>query len=145
MRSLNGLPMTARIEIKGWRNLWVEDQRVCNYDGLLFWLIDTIGHNHWDVALSELISQGFRFEAVIEECIEDLRDPEKCKKIIWWINDNRGMIDYSRYEFESRLTVKIVVKYLAEKLSGCKNWAQLYGIFSHKGRFRKNISRQEKW
>ena len=104
MNKINGLPKTAYMFVGG-INLKVENHRVQSEKCLLHWLIYIVNwpDNHkntsWEKIHSEMISQGLKFDAVREQCIEDLKDPKNLAKIFFVINFDHTISMHELVEF----------------------------------------------
>ena len=137
MKPLIRLPKTADIVCPELNNLIVRNHKVVRPEsGILWWLLDTVGYKHWNQVLPQMISQGFRFEAVIEECIEDLRDPEKLSVIIYWINNDKNRYENQKYLSENTQTGEKIAVRFAKKLHTYENWKKLNDAFTQTGQFR---------
>ena len=52
----------------------VHNHRVISALGMLPWLLQMIGEDHWNRAVTELTSKGFRLDAVVGYCALELED-----------------------------------------------------------------------
>ena len=133
MYEIDGLPRTAHIELKNGGVLEIKDQQVVNVFGLFEWLLEGIKNKHWDEILKRMIQCGFRFEAVITQCIRELRDRKKlCVSL--------GSLNYFGTPFEKKTWIpykkeKAIVRHITEKLKSCKNWEQFHNEFAHSDKF----------
>ena len=136
MYKINGLPKNAFIKIKLGLSLRIKDQKIVGSDdGIMDWLIYQIKHESWHQALPQLISQGFKFDAVRERCIEELKDPRRLGMVFWLITDNPN------YSKKDR---KAIVQYITEKLNSYKNWKQFYYAFIRLYKFNSDMMREIK-
>ena len=137
MREIEGLPRTAKIKGVIWRELHVENHKVVNNTTLFEWLLDVMNKKYWKAVLAQLISQGFKIGAVIEECMKDIKDPNNVKEILFTMNNERGL-----RVIEKCITLKHAEKIVAEiqeKLKSCTDWTDFYREFKMTGDFREDL------
>ena len=143
MYKIRGLPKTATIRSKIYFRLLIENQKVQNKECLMDWLMREIlsVHLDWNYVLAQMIRQGFRIEAVVEECINDLKNPEKLKEIVKWIDFCRKKdVDWSGVApIQNGMPIET---YITKKLLLCRDLNQFYNLLCKDSVFYKNI--QEK-
>ena len=140
MEKIRGLPRSAHIQGDNIRDLEIVNNRVVTKYGLLYWMIHAIKHDRWLNVLSQMIQQGFRFDGFIEECMDDLDDPEKFAILIneydtkaysWTIIE---LLKIAKGVHGNKIKSEFVIK-----LKTCKNWDQFFYAMNWNGSFVKKI------
>ena len=140
MRDLIGLPKKAHIKGHGWVDLFVENHEVYSYGGLFDWLLGVMFKKAWTDVFPELISQGFRFEAVMKECVKDLKNPTKFAEITDWYYPDPGDMTHRLKKFYHTAEGNRVARDIANKLITCKNWDQLCDFMNLQSDFQKKMA-----
>ena len=128
MNKIAGLPKTARVIcVNNYvRDLKIKNHVVVNSFGLLNWLIQVIGQHHlWNDILPQLISQGFKVDAVIEQCIADMQNSDK----FLWILYKFGRHRHTSRKLDKLISTgqaKQVQREITARLKACQNWDQLF-------------------
>ena len=81
MNELVTLPKTARIVLE-WDVVIIKDHKVTNPEGLMPWILAAIKNDDWNSMLMQMISQGFIFDAVMEQGIKEMQDPVKFSHVL---------------------------------------------------------------
>ena len=139
MREYIELPEKAYIKEYDWYELRVENHMVVSDISLLEWLLDVVMLDNWNKALSYLIQQGFKYDAVIKQCIEDLKDPKIVSRIMWWFG--RYNQTFRDEEFATSDTGKKFKAEFTAKLEIWKDWDQFHREMYWDGDFYKNIKK----
>ena len=137
MRELVGLPKNADIVCPELNNLIVRNHKVLNYDGLMAWLMGILKYGYWEVVLPQMIQQGFHFEAVIEYCIGELRDPSKIS-MSFFVEFVANYV-CERQMLAHNLTGKTIAGYAIGMIQNCKNWADFQKLMTRNGDFHKKM------
>ena len=138
MIPLIGLPKTAKlISFSKW-DLTVRDNKIQGDQSLLNWLLDAMQYGDWREILAQMIQQGFKLKGVIEQCIEDLRDPKKFTEMFYWFN-GKEFEDKQLIELSTGETGKRIKTEFTERLKACKDWKDLQIIVNHTDDFYKKI------
>ena len=139
MHGLMGLPKKAHIISDQWFDLHVNDNLVSSHTYLMRWIIGVVKHGDWEVVLPQLISQGFKFEAVKEECILNLQDTKKCVGIFWSLY--KSHYNWSEItQFTSGSEAREISHLLIKKIETCKNWNQLKKMIRHGNIFNRFLA-----
>ena len=138
MNTLIQLPRTADVDAIG-KGLKIRDHKVINGNYLLNWLFGISQWDEWSKVLPQMISQGFKIGAVIEECIMDLVKFD----LSWFleIGCSHDKID----KLPLTLTGRRIRAELKKRLQACKNWNDLIDVINPKGEFSKKISKRARW
>ena len=136
MNHLTSLPRNAHIVVNTVLELKIENHRAVSNRSFLHWMDTMVLFGHWKRNASLMISQGFKFDAVIEELILNLQDPVEFGKICstyTYLNQNECIL------FASTMPGKEITGMFIKKIKGCKNWDQLYTVMNRDGLFVKNL------
>ena len=137
MKPLVGLPRTAMIKGK-WFKIVVENHQVVNKCGLMAAMMDMIsGDYHGQKRSLQMKSQGFKLDAVIEECIKNIRDPKIFSQILWRIN---GYKDNDVALIQNGMPI---ARYIENRVRATKNWRSLYSMMSRQSPFVKHMLKAE--
>ena len=142
MNKIAGLPKTAHVVWDEYNDLRVENHKVVSKDPMLRWLIFVTMCKKWDQLLPQMISQGFRIEAVIEECIADMQNSEKFTRVLYWVVDQHNSYK-KRVKIASSGQAKPVQQEIIAKLKTCKRWDQLFNAVKTNGDLLKKMNK--KW
>ena len=137
MYKIKGLPKTALIEMK-WCNMRIKDQQVVEHGGMMSWIMGTIILDSWQKALTQMIQQGFKIGAVIDECISDLRKPERIKTILCWYY----VEDMELEKLSSSTAGLSIGEEIIKKLETCKTWNQFYIEMRMDSVFQKKMKKK---
>ena len=142
MNDLVGLPNNAVITVATpGTNLEIINHEVINPSGLLNWLIFAFGQDDSNHILSQMISQGFKLEGVIEHCIKELHN----RSFLVDILSNFDSDDVRQYQIERHFkkdgTGGDIVSDFEIDLSTCKDWTDLYDLFKTDSVFHEEMTR----
>ena len=141
MRKISGLPEKAWIHVGG-MGLEVKKQKVMVGNGLLFWIAYMVNIGVYSDVVTEFIQQGFKFEAVREECIRDTRNPKKFGAVIWkmdwWKIDNFKLCR----KFSASPGGIKTAKKMEQFLEKCGNWDELKEILVKYGSISNSMKRK---
>ena len=143
MNPLVQLPKTANI-LSEYEELVIRDHTALNRNGFLTWVLEIMFNGEWGVVLPQLISQEFRFEAVREQCIKDLKDPKKH----YGLFENFAKYGIPSLDCWKKLTKSTMVeKFFSEiikKISDSKNWVEFHYIMNDESDYRTELSKKMK-
>ena len=147
MRPLTQLPKSAYLESLGENDdgIWlkIENHRVVNTFSLMDYMLGAINHAGWNDLLPQLISQGFKLEAVVEYFVEQLMDDQNfITSLLWYHGTN--YLDYDMRKVASSPAGKRIKVEITEKLHTCKTWDDLYNVMKIWGTFPKKVNRKIK-
>ena len=126
MKPLVQLPKTARITFGGVVSLEINNHVVMYATGLFAWLIHWIKIRHeWDNMLPQMIQQGFKLDAVIEECLADVNNQPKFLWILYKLGKSRHSYEKLK-KIISTGQAKQVQREITARLKACQNWDQLF-------------------
>ena len=138
MAKLITLPRTAHI-IGGYcQDLKIENHMVTGDTGFISWLFEAINSYDWKTALPQMISQGFRFDAVMEQCIEDLKDIKKFEGFIYWF-DYRTYDSSKRIKFVASHAGEIIREEIIKKIKTCTGYKKLVKTMKRNNPFFDDI------
>ena len=126
MNKIFGLPKNAIVAGIGLGlMLEIKNNRIQGEHSFTEWLMQVFWQEAWEIALPLMKQQGFKFKGVIEECISDIKDPEKFPGIFYWFEGYEDVNeDYLGKIIKSEIGKQIKDKTI-EKLSDCTNWDDL--------------------
>ena len=140
MLPLVGLPRTANVKSKQTSDLVIENHKVLYKDGLFSWLSFVITWADWDVVIPQLLSQGFKFDAVRDQCIKDIKDPEKLTRILYYMDIRcLASLDDVKKFTATKHTAEIILL-IESKLKSCRNWTEFHREFKRDGDFKEKLS-----
>ena len=142
MNPLMGLPKTARIVTKSVQDLVIKNHKVTDNNSFMYMILFMIENKHWKQVLPQLISQGFKIDGVIEECIRDMKDQKHVNRILSNFYCNEKYYGYFKHS-QSPEIVKIG-ECIIKKLKTCKNWDQLYQMMRKNSDFQKEMQKKMK-
>ena len=126
MEPIVGLPKTAHIVCSLHTDFEIKNRRIVSHSGgFMDWLLGVIARNEWRDVLSQMISQGFRLNGIIEHCIKEMQDPELFANMLAWINNEFYNVKFRR-KFTSSVHAKTLIRYITGILLNCKNWDDLF-------------------
>ena len=132
MEPLIQLPKTAHITCGNCDDLIIEKHRIPGRTGLFFWLFISILNLEWGNILPQMISQGFRLDAVIQQCITDMKNPEKLRQVIClYYADSTEDENLETLCHSSR--GKILAGEITKILYTFRKWSQLYDMMKFHG------------
>ena len=140
MHILLGLPRKAHI-ISEYRDLEIENHKVTNPSCIMGWLLGVIARNEWRYVLSQMISQGFKLDGVIEQCIADMQDPKKFARILYELGRER----YSHEKLKKLISTglaKPIQQEITARLKACQNWDQLFHAINRNSVLLKKMFRE---
>ena len=135
MIDLVGLPKNGHIRLE-WGNLIVKNHRVVNPNSILEWIMIANSHGMWEFIIPRMLQQGFRFEAVREKCIADLRDLFKSSRVFYWYDDGPRDCE-ERERFLKTVEGKKLRGEFSKKIGTCENWEQLENLLRHGQEFHQ--------
>ena len=150
-QSIVRLPKEDNFEIGGWY-IKIQDHKVKYREGLIGMLTLMIGSKSVDrQTLAKFEEYKVSFEAVIEECSNELEDNKiKSAEIIWHHYDIttqstttkvetsiRGIYDFSKSE-----AGRTIINEFIEKIRSCENWKELYDILHPKNKFIRDMKQR---
>ena len=127
MRPLIQLPRNAHITCERHIDLIITNHETVNYHCLLDWLFIATKMRDWKNILSQLISQGFKLDAVIGRCTEELLEAKKIDHFFLRLCKNDSTLN----EIEELLSGDAVIPITREfekKLKTCNSWGAFYNI-----------------
>ena len=139
MNKIIGLPKKALIVCIDGDDLIIENNEIQYIYGLLEWCIDIIANkDHWDNVLSQMISQGLRLDAVIEQCIEDLKNRFRFQRML-----SLFIKEKCTYQQRCNYTDSPAGKQLAadfeKRLCAIKSWDQFRDLLSWTGDYQNKM------
>ena len=136
MHPLIQLPKTARLSLPAY-DLVVQDHKITSHKhGIFDVLLDAVRYDHWDDLLSQMISQGFKLEAVKDQCIKDLKNPQGLANAIGHEFVYERSHTFARDLLKSQRG-QIFAADIIKMIRGCKNWKQFEKAISIKSDFWK--------
>ena len=120
MYEIMGLPKNADIRI-GDFHLEIKNQKIIGYK---YSLMYSMLSGRWDEIISEMIKQGFRYEAVIERWIWELKnDHESLAEVMGnhygIIEGDWGVLRYSSSPEGRRMALEIIYE-----INRCRDWTE---------------------
>ena len=144
MHSLNGLPKTAYVTIEDWSTgLIIKNHKVADDHSLMYMILFMIENKQWKHILPQFISQGFKIDGVIEECIRNMKDQIHVNYILYNFYSGGKVYGYIKQNSQSPEIVKII-GCIIKKLKTCKNWNQLYQMMRKNSDFQKEMQKKMK-
>ena len=133
MHPLNGLPKTARLtSSKLMDDLVIDNQKVLYVDGLFAWLTYATNwdwNDYEDNVLPQLVSQGFKVEAVKEQCMIELQETGRLVGVLYHLHDYEGGgEDEFEFKSDSDEQERPIVIQMIKKISMVKDWEELNHI-----------------
>ena len=123
MNPLIGLPKNANIRIGLWV-LSIRDHEVVGND-MFEWIIGLVNDGHAQKMISILQLNSIKFDAVIEECIMELKKPELVipwlVRWYWKLGNSHG----TAAKFGKTKCAKDIAEMYINMLQNCKNYADL--------------------
>ena len=95
-------------------------------------------HGRWNDVLSQMTSQGFRVEAVADECIAAIKNHKEFTWLLYWFGGS-DFAHAQRMIFASTGHAKQIQREIIIKLESCRRWRDLYDMVNEKSEFRKKI------
>ena len=130
MNPLIQLPRTARIVTISVEDLEIENHMVVSHQRMLLWMMHVMNRDLWDDVLSQLISQGFTTDAVMQTCETELND----SLVFRYLMDQLG-VQVSEHSTAGK-NIKIEI---TRKFQNIKTWNQLHDAMHRDAGFRKKI------
>ena len=137
MIPLIGLPKNVWVRTK-WTELIINNHQVTEPDSLMRWVLCAIKYADWDYAVPQLINQGFGYHAFREQCIEDLRNPEKLLEIFSvypTYNHSEKLAGFVQTE-----TAVKIAQSITRKIEKCGDWYQFVNTMRWTCDFHKKIT-----
>ena len=123
MEKLIGLPRNAVIKIDGRVDLIIKNGETEYKDSLLIWVAFIFINNQWNAVLPQLISQGFKIEGFVEECLTDLQYLSFFRPFLYWWGVN-GKFEITEKVISGSCGKKISSE-IAEALKNAKHGISL--------------------
>ena len=133
------LPKTACIVMRTISDLKIENHMVQNQIDLIVWLQHTKKHEDWNDMVLQMLRQGVRLEAVIEQCILDIPHHSTFSWILFWTRVHH-ISTVIQDEFFTTLMAKKIRDEFINKIKNCQRWDQLQTVIDPDGIFIKHIS-----
>ena len=144
MLPLVGLPKTADIELQG-KNLQIRNHQVQGETCLLrlfICFLDWYGPRRnpsWKKIIPQFISQGFKFDAVREQCIKDLRDPKNLPKILFDLNSYAIKDMQVAEKFSGTIHAGRVATEIESRIKSWSDWMDIHREFASGEDLRKKL------
>ena len=129
MKPLVALPESAHIVCTGELVLKIKNNKVVSEkNNFIWWLMAILKFGHWDEALPQMISQGFRYDAFLERCVAEIRDLNKFASMIWWHYPSGIFFDNldRHIKFVSSPAGLALAVQIISKINTCRNWQEFY-------------------
>ena len=136
MNKLVQLPKTAFITCPNWSDLKITNHQATS-GNFTYWILGAQNYEYWEEVLPQLISQGFRYNAVVEQIIQDIKNPEKIGEILWYMGIKKS--PKKLVKFVSTKSGQETVSEMIKKIHLCKNWKQFHNTFKQESLFMQNF------
>ena len=153
-QNLLNLPETAVISVDGVGTLFrIKNHKVAGVRGLFNTMSAVVHHGAWDKAVSDMKSQGFTYESVIERCARELEGNSYVLADFMYGHYNfkrRGTITLPEkasihdacLDFSESVRGRMIADQIVEKIRDCNNWGELHQIMEKSGKFGTDMKRR---
>ena len=138
MNKIAGLPKSAHL-IADNSYLIIKNHKPEYGFSILRWILNAIYSDVWDEALSQMISQGFQFTAVMEHCTYELKHDD-------WIFAHLITEHYkittdslSAFVYSLNSTGREMALLFIKKIDTCVGWLELYNEMKLDSVFTKGV------
>ena len=122
MQPLIGLPKTAEMKIRG-VTLKIQNHRVDKNQDFFGWLVWVIDGGYWNEAVTELVSNGFKFGGVMQQCITEMQEnPRVFVRLMLHHYQTHNVNDDVRVKFSKSKHGKEVITEIINMIHTCNNW-----------------------
>ena len=142
MNKLFGLPKSAILKITVFPVLEIKNHEILPGPSLLYLLHWIINEHDWTNMLGQLTSQGFRFEAVIEQCASELESKPLTKQLITSVFHEIDFKLDCHANFMRTANGKQLLREYIIMIRKCSDWDEFYINMKPQSTFNKLMKRR---
>ena len=135
MQPLVGLPKTGYI--KGLiYTLKIENHKIVSLVKMFKFLLKENNDQYWNEIISQMISQGFKLDGVIQCCIKEIQNVEECA---WIFTELDVLIQKDAEKLSASQAGRKIAIMMINGIEPCKNWKQFHDTIHRESDFIKKI------
>ena len=141
MQKIAGLPKNVVILIDA-SYLAIENYEVISTYGLFGWILEIIDNEHWIEGHNTMLQQGFKFDAVMEQCIYELENHNRIFGNLIAKHILPGSDRVICWGFSDSEAGREATGWFLKKFRTCKNWDEFYNMLKMGSALRVELLRK---